>query len=209
MADKVQFYFSFRSPYSWLALYRISLIHNELPVEIQLIPVFPSRDKDNVMLSDQKKVKYIVKDVNRIATAYGLDMKWPESFDTDWLAVHIAYIYATEQDKGIPFCLAVYHARFVEGKDVGDEMIMREISLACGLDADTLIEAQTKRQYKRTLLQGMASAGEKGVFGVPFFVYKDSIYWGNDRLEWLLREINDNSGTLLPDLSVDPFRRPY
>ncbi|MFB3091559.1 MAG: 2-hydroxychromene-2-carboxylate isomerase [Gammaproteobacteria bacterium] len=209
MADKVQFYFSFRSPYSWLALYRISLIHNELPVEIQLIPVFPSRDKDNVMLSDQKKVKYIVKDVNRIATAYGLDMKWPESFDTDWLAVHIAYIYAAEQDKGIPFCLAVYHARFVEGKDVGDEMIMREISLACGLDADTLIEAQTKRQYKRTLLQGMASAGEKGVFGVPFFVYKDSIYWGNDRLEWLLREINDNSGTLLPDLSVDPFRRPY
>jgi len=86
---------------------------------------------------------------------------------------------------------------------------MREISLACGLDADTLIEAQTKRQYKRTLLQGMASAGEKGVFGVPFFVYKDSIYWGNDRLEWLLREINDSSGTLLPDLSVDPFRRPY
>ena len=209
MADKVQFYFSFRSPYSWLALYRISLIHNELPVEIQLIPVFPSRDKDNVMLSDQKKEKYIVKDVNRIASAYGLDMKWPEPFDTDWLAVHIAYIYAAEQGKGIPLCLAVYHARFVEGKDVGDEMMMREISLACGLDADTLIEAQTKRQYKRTLLQGMASAGEKGVFGVPFFVYKDSIYWGNDRLEWLLREINDSSGTLLPDLSVDPFRRPY
>ena len=208
MTDQIQFYFSFRSPYSWLAMYRINLLREKLSVELQLTPVCPPRDKENFMLSDQNKVKYIVMDVNRIATAYGLDMKWPKPFDTDWLAVHSAYIYAMEQGEQFPFCLAVYQARFIEGKDVGDEMVMRKISLACGLDADTLIEAQTKRQYKRTLLQGMASAGEKGVFGVPFFVYKDSIYWGNDRLEWLLREINDNSGTLLPDLSVDPFRRP-
>ena len=208
MTDQIQFYFSFRSPYSWLAMYRINLLREKLPVELQLTPVFPPRDKENFMLSDQNKVKYIVKDVNRIATAYGLDMKWPKPFDTDWLAVHSAYIYAMEQGEQFSFCLAVYQARFIEGKNVGDEMVMRKISLACGLDADTLIEAQTKRQYKRTLLQGMASAGEKGVFGVPFFVYKDSTYWGNDRLEWLLREINDNSGTLVPDLSVDPFRRP-
>jgi len=209
MADKVQFYFSFRSPYSWLALYRINLIRNELPVEIQLTPVFPSRDKDDVMLSDQKKVKYVVKDVNRMASAYGLDMKWPEPFDTDWLAVHISYIYAEEQGKGIPFCLALYHARFLEGKDVGDETIMREASLACDLDADTLIEVQGKREYKRKLLKGMVSAGNEGVFGVPYFLYRDSAYWGNDRLEWLLREINDNFGLAIPDLSSDPFKRPY
>lgn len=209
MADKVQIYFSFRSPYSWLALYRINLLRETLPVKFELTPIFPPRGKEKFMLSDQKKVKYIVKDVDRIATAYGLDMKWPEPFDTDWLAVHSAYIYAAEQGKGIPFCLAVYQARFIEGKDVGDELVMREISLACGLDADTLIEAQTKRQYKRTLLQGMASAGDKGVFGVPYFLYGDSAYWGNDRLEWLLREINGNSGLVVPDLSSDPLIRPY
>jgi 2-hydroxychromene-2-carboxylate isomerase len=209
MADKVQFYFSFRSPYSWLALYRINLIRDELPVEIQLTPVFPSRDKDDVMLSDQKKVKYVVKDVNRMASAYGLDMKWPKPFDTDWLAVHIAYIYAEEQGKGIPFCLALYHARFLEGKDVGDETIMREASLACDLDAESLIDAKSKREYKRKLLKGMVSAGDEGVFGVPYFLYRDSAYWGNDRLEWLLREINDNFGLAIPDLSSDPFKRPY
>jgi len=209
MADKVQIYFSFRSPYSWLALYRINLLRETLPVKLELTPIFPPRGKERFMLSDKNKVKYIIKDVNRIATAYGLDMKWPEPFDTDWLAVHIAYIYAAEQGKGISFCLAVYQARFIEGKDVGDEMVMREISLACGLDADTLIEAQTKRQYKRTLLQGMASAGDEGVFGVPYFLYGDSAYWGNDRLEWLLREINGNSGLAIPDLSGDPLIRPY
>ena len=209
MTDEVQYYFSFRSPYSWLALYRINVILDDLPVTIRLIPVFPPKDKENFMLSDKNKVKYIVKDVSRIAKAYGLNMKWPKPFDTDWLSVHCAYIYAMEQGKGIPFSLAVYHARFVEGKDVGKENTMRDIGIACDLDVVMLTEAQSKREYKRNLLQGMANAKEEGVFGVPLFVYKNAHYWGNDRLEWLIREINSNTAKDIPDLSADPFQRPY
>ncbi len=209
MTDKLQFYFSFRSPYSWLALYRINLIQEELPVDIQMIPVFPAKDKEDVMLSDQNKVKYIVKDINRVSSAYGLSIKWPKPFDTDWLAVHIAYIYAQEQGKGLPFCLALYNARFLEGKDIGDEQILRDVATGSGLEADALIDAQSKQEYKRTLLQGLAGAKEDGVFGVPYFVYKDSAYWGNDRLEWLIREISSDSEQVIPDLSSDPFKRPF
>jgi 2-hydroxychromene-2-carboxylate isomerase len=45
MTDKLQFYFSFRSPYSWLALYRINLNRKDLPVDIEMIPVFPAKEK--------------------------------------------------------------------------------------------------------------------------------------------------------------------
>lgn len=209
MTDKLQFYFSFRSPYSWLALYRINLIQKKLPVDIQMIPVFPAKDKEDVMLSDQNKVKYIVKDINRVSSAYGLSIKWPKPFDTDWLAVHIAFIYAQEQGKGLPFCLALYNARFLEGKDIGDEQILRDAATVSDLEADALINALSKREYKRILLQGMAGAKEEGVFGVPYFVYKDSAYWGNDRLEWLIREINSDSGIDVTDLASDPFKRPF
>ena len=209
MTDKLKFYFSFRSPYSWLALYRINLLHKELPVEMQMIPVFPAKDKENVMLSDQNKVKYIVKDINRMASAYGFGIKWPDPFDTDWLAVHLSYIYAQGQGKGLSFCLALYSARFLQGKDIGDEQILRDTATSCGLEADVLIEAQSKREYKRNLLQGIAIAKQDAVFGVPYFIYKDSAYWGNDRLEWLIRDINNNAGQSVPDLSSDPFKRPY
>lgn len=209
MLDVVRFYFSFRSPYSWLAMYRMNLIRDELPVEMEMIPVFPAGDKNDLMLSDQNKVKYITRDVDRLASAYGLAIQWPKPFDTDWLAVHITYIYAAEQGKGMAFCLAVYAARFIEGKDVGDEKIICELSDTCGLDTDALIEAQEKREYRKKLLQGMAQARKDGVFGVPFFRYKKTSYWGNDRLEWLVREINHKSGMDIPDLSTDPFKRPY
>ena len=209
MSEKLVFYFSFRSPYSWLALYRLNLIKEVVPVEIQMIPVFPAKDKGDVMLSNRDKVKYITKDIIRITTAYGLDIKWPDPFDTDWLIAHTAYIYAEEQGKGLPFCLALYHARFLHGKDIGNEEILRDLAIANGLDAQALIEALDIRKYKKKLLQGMSSAKHAGVFGVPFFVYKDSAYWGNDRLEWLIREINKCSGVETPDLSIDPFKRPY
>lgn len=209
MTDNLRYYFSFRSPYSWLSLYRINLIQDDLPVEIKMIPVFPAKDKEDVMLSDQNKVKYVVKDVDRVASAYGLETKWPDPFDTDWLAVHIAYIYAEEQGQGIPFCLALYKARFLKGFDIGEEQILRESATACGLDAEALMEAKNKREYKRKLLQGMANAKEEGVFGVPFFIYKNTSFWGNDRLEWLMREINSDTTKDIPDLSIDPFKRPY
>jgi len=209
MSDKLEFYFSFRSPYSWLSLYRINLVLDELPVEIQMIPVFPAKDKDDVMLSNQDKVKYIAKDIVRITTAYGLEIKWPKPFDTDWLIAHMAYIYAEEQGLGVPFCLALYNARFLQGKDIADEETLSKLATANGLDAQALIDALSKRQYKKKLLQGMSRAKHAGVFGVPYIVYKDSAYWGNDRLEWLIREINRDSELDIPDLSTDPFNRPY
>ncbi len=97
----------------------------------------------------------------------------------------------------------------MRGKDIGDEYILREVATAIGLDAQALIDAPDDRQYKKELLRGMSNAKHAGVFGVPFFVYKDSSYWGNDRLEWLVREVNRDSKADIPDLSTDPFKRPY
>ena len=75
---------------------------------------------------------------------------------------------------GEAFCQALYHARFLQGKDIADEEILRKLATANGLDAQALIDALSKRQYKKKLLQGMSRAKHAGVFGVPYIVYKDS-----------------------------------
>ena len=48
-----------------------------------------------------------------------------------------------------------------------------------------------------------------GVFGVPYFVYRERAYWGNDRLEWLLRDVAERLGRAVPDLRPDPLARPF
>jgi 2-hydroxychromene-2-carboxylate isomerase len=44
-----------------------------------------------------------------------------------------------------------------------------------------------------------------GIFGVPTFVLDGELFWGNDRLEWLIRRIEQSRGRAVPDLAAQPL----
>ena len=73
--EQVTFYFSFRSPYAWLAYHRIVRAGASLPVEFVRVPVFPPPDFPNDPAAVPAKLQYIAKDVARIAAAYGLSVR--------------------------------------------------------------------------------------------------------------------------------------
>ena len=47
-----------------------------------------------------------------------------------------------------------------------------------------------------------------GLVGVPSFVFEERIYWGNERLEWLLRDVCEQSGRPVPSLEDHVFGLP-
>ena len=51
----------------------------------------------------------------------------------------------------------------------------------------------------------MAEAQATGIFGVPTFVLDGELFWGNDRLEWLIRRIDQSRGRAVPDLAARPL----
>jgi len=209
MSDVVRCYFSFRSPYSWLAFYRLSRIKDQLPVGFEFVPCFPPDNSEKVSRKDLNKVSYISKDVRRFTEAYGLELKWPEPFDTDWLLPHAAYLYADEQGRGVDFANAAYAARFSKGLDIGCEDNLRATAAECGLDPDDLIRCANDENYRQRVLEGMARSRRDRMFGVPFFIYNEQTYWGNDRLDWLIRDIYRDANRTVPDLAEDPMARPY
>jgi len=209
MSEIIRFYFSFRSPYSWLACYRIQLIGNDLPVDFELIPVFPPEDFNNDPTLNDKKRDFITADIRRLTQAYGLSVTFPKQFDTDWIRPHSAFVYAEQQGIGMKFCLAMYAARFIEGKDIGRDEEIVKIAKNCDLDPDETLKASDDHTMQRLVMKGMAMGARDGLFGVPFFIYADKKYWGNDRIEWLLRDIYRDNGKDVPDLEQDPFLRPF
>ena len=81
-------------------------------------------------------------------------------------------------------------ARFVEGRDIAEDAVIREVLAATGFDpglADRglFVGAET---YARNLERAV----EAGVFGVPFYHVLDSDqrFWGQDRLEFLDRHLS-------------------
>jgi len=209
MSNTVKIYFSFRSPYSWLALYRIYHVQSDLPVDFELIPCFPPPDSGGALNYSESKKQYIGEDIKRFADAYGLELCWPEPFDTDWKRPHSAFVYANEQSAGMDFCLNAYSARFSEGLDIGRDDVIIGLAEVSRIDPDKTVNAADDSKIHRSVMKGMLRGNRDGLFGVPLFVYEGRKYWGNDRVEWLIRDIYQKEGKVLPDLKEDPFQHPF
>jgi len=207
--DTIRFYFSFRSPYSWLAFHRIDRAVKGMPVEIQRIPVYPPEKFDNDPAASPVKLRYVIADVGRIADAYGLTLRWPKAVDTDWILPHAAYLHAEDKGMGAAFAREVFAARFSEGEDVGDSETLAQLAAACGLDGEETLRAAREPALGRRLAEGIMAGVREGLFGVPFFVYRDQAFWGNDRLEWLVRAVRLDAGLPVRDLTADRMASPY
>jgi len=133
------------------------------------------------------------RDISRFAEVYGLPLKVPQQIDTDWGKPHGGFLFAQEKGKGREYGLRVYSARFSEGQDVGDQNLLGEIALACGLNQQEFFQSLVDSTYTGQLKECFGKAQGDGVFGVPTFVYCNEMFWGNDRIDWLVREVKKRS----------------
>ena len=135
-------------------------------------------------------------------------MQWPKPFDTDWKRPHSSFLYALDQGRAIEFGLTAFMARFSEGKDIGQDGALAGVAEQCGLQPDSIIQSADDSFFQRRVMKGAIRGQREGAFGVPFFIYRGHHYWGNDRLEWLLRDILIQSGIDAPILIDAAFDSP-
>jgi 2-hydroxychromene-2-carboxylate isomerase len=205
----VRFYFSFRSPYSWLAHHRLAHTAELAWEELEPVPVYPPDEKAMAALSPGRtKLGYMREDVERIAAGYGLAVRWPVSGDPDWTRPHAAFLYAQAERRGQVFAGALYDARFQRGEDLGDDGALRAAAEASGLDPDAVVAAADDPAWRQALWPGFERMRHDKVFGVPTFVLREERFWGNDRFEWLLRTLRTARGERVADLRADPWRPP-
>ena len=210
MSDVVRFYFSFRSPYSWLGFYRLQKIVDYLPVTFEYIPAYPLQGGSvDVASMSKQKMLYIGMDIKRFTDAYGLKLNWPKKVDTDWRVPSNIFFYAMDNNLGIEFALNAYSARFEQGLDIAEESVIKNVAKVTGLDPDAAYVSADDQHYQDRFEQYDDIKRKDRCFGVPIFIYNGNKYWGNDRLEWLIRDIFQSNKMDITDLSTDPFLRPF
>lgn len=74
-------------------------------------------------------------------------------------------------------------ATWCEERNVADDATLRAIVTEAGLAADALMHAvpETHQVFDAYTQEAM----DAGVFGVPWYVYQGTPFWGQDRLEFL------------------------
>lgn len=193
----IRFYFSFRSPYAWIAAERIEAELGDLGASIERIPIFPTPElfpNDPSTMPD--KIAYMAQDVPRLARERGLQVRFPSATDTDWALPHAAFLGAEPRGAGQRFMVEVFRKRFCEGLDVGEEAVVADAARRAGLDPEAILAAGRSDDLRAEVSAGWRRAAERDrIFGVPSFVYAGRLYWGQDRMHFLRSAVARKSGT--------------
>lgn len=80
---------------------------------------------------------------------------------------------------------ALLHALWSEEKDVMDSDVRVEVADSLGMDGARLLKMQDTPEIVAAWKASELEAKAHGVFGTPTWVYNDTLYWGQDRLQFL------------------------
>lgn len=201
----VDLYWSFRSPYSYLALPRIVTLSQRPDVKWNLRIVYPLaiRYPDYFKRQHPLAMRYILADCERVATFLGMPYRWPspdpvvQNMATREISPdqpHIDQltrlgIAANRQGKGIPFIAEVSRLLWdgrVTGWNEGTHLACAAERAGLNLvDLERAIEADPAGMTAE-IDANQAAQYEAGHWGVPLFVFDGEPFFGQDRLDLLV-----------------------
>ncbi len=84
---------------------------------------------------------------------------------------------------------AIMRARWAEERDIADEATLAAIAAALGQDAGALAARAATPEIAAAYEADTREAIDRQVFGAPTYVYRDELFWGQDRLDFLDRKL--------------------
>lgn len=195
MAEPIEFYFDFSSPYSYLASELIDDLAAKYGRKVKWRPMLLGaafqKTGSPLLVNVPLKGEYSMRDFSRSARYYGVPFKFPAKFPMATLSAARAYYWLHEQDcqKARDFAHAVFRAYWVDGRDISDAAVVLDIAATLGVDRNALSEAVATPAVKERLRAETDGAIAKGMFGAPYIIVDGEPFWGADRLpqieKWL------------------------
>ena len=189
MAQPIEFYFDFSSPYGYLAAQRIDQIGaahgREVAWKPFLIGTTFGTTGSQPLLDTPMKGDYARIDMPREARRIGVPFTIPTPFPFASVAACRAFYWLEDQDSAIAKSLAkgIYRAAFGEGRDMSGAGAVVGLAGGLGVDQEALAAALKDPAVKNRLRAEVEAGTARGVFGSPFIFVDGEPFWGHDRLE--------------------------
>ena len=190
MSATVDFFFSFRSPYSYLAGPRAFALADKYDVKVEFRPIRPMVTR-GIPLPMSKKL-YILLDAAREAERLGMDFgKIHDPIGDGALRCLYVSQYAKPIGKERAFVLRASRAIWAERTCMVEDKGLRISCQEVGLEWDKCLDAINDDGIKESIENNNAMLRELKQWGVPTFHIDGNVFWGQDRiddLEALLKE---------------------
>ena len=192
MTKPFEFYFDFASPYTFLAHKQIRKIEKENSIKVKYMPVLlgallkSAGIRANVDIPI--KGKYMVKDCRLCAEKNNIEFKFNNYFPIITLDLMRCVIVAEKKNFAQNFINKVFDAIWKDGLNLNDNLIIIKLLKNLDINPKTFLMKAVEQNIKDELKRRTDNAYSKGVFGLPSFIINNKIFWGQDRIEFVLNE---------------------
>ncbi|MFL5843417.1 MAG: 2-hydroxychromene-2-carboxylate isomerase [Solirubrobacteraceae bacterium] len=179
---RVDFFYSFRSPYSYLAGPRGFALADRHDVEVVFRGVIPMAMRGQAV--PRAKQLHTMRDVKREATRLGMPFgPVHDPIGAGAMRCLLVSEHAVDAGRARPFVLEASAAIWSRAVDVAQDAPLRAICEHAGLDWAACREALADPAIRARVDANTAALMGLGHWGVPLFVCDGERYWGQDRIE--------------------------
>tara|TARA_Y100000591_G_scaffold226646_1_gene197688 strand:+ start:347 stop:925 length:579 start_codon:yes stop_codon:yes gene_type:complete len=191
MNKRIDFYFDFISPYSYLAHKRIIQLHqrNNFNYKAVLLGGLHNLGKITAPAFNERKMKNMKNDCILISKKNKIPFKWNDKFPLNSLYLMRGFLLIdiTKKDK---FVDLFFDAYWKDNIDISNQENIKKIISQCNIEKKFFENGIKEQKVKDELKDLTDKAFNKDIFGAPTFIVNDKLFWGQDRLEYALEEFN-------------------
>ena len=192
MIKPFEFYFDFASPYTFIAHKQIRRIEKKNLIRMKYKPILlgdllkTAEIKPNADIP--VKAKYMIKDCKLWAEKYNIIFKFNNYFPIKTLDLMRCVLVAEKKGDSQNFIDKVFDAIWKDGLNLNDNKIIEKLLKNLDINAKTFLFESGDLKIKNELKKRTDDAIIKGIFGVPSFIVNNKMFWGQDRIEFVLNE---------------------
>ena len=196
MTDKsllvIDYYFSVLSDWAYMGGERFECLARRYGVAVnhkpmRLAKIYETTGGILLQKRSKQRQEYRLVELKRWSRHLGIPVNlFPKFYPTNDELASCAIIAAKQLrlDAGV-LANAILRAIWAHDMDISNPSTLTKIALGLGMDGDAIVAEARAARTISALDANTKQAQEAGVFGSPFYVFGDEIYWGQDRLQFL------------------------
>ncbi|MDO8434812.1 MAG: DsbA family protein [Candidatus Binatus sp.] len=196
MSDEllIKLYYDYKSPFAYLAMAPAYALIESHRVKLRYIPhELDVRGAFGGELEERperawRKVRYLYLDARRFANERGIIIRGPQKIFDSRLSL-MSGIFADRHGLFRAYSDRVFERFFKRELNIEDESALAAVMTEVGLDA-AAFHRYAGQDGQRDLKDAFAEGERDGVFGVPTFIVDGEPFWGNDRVEWVVKKLD-------------------
>jgi 2-hydroxychromene-2-carboxylate isomerase len=196
MSKTVEFYFDLGSPATYLAYTQLPKICAQTDTQLIYIPlllggVFKATGNASPATVPAKG-RYMFQDLDRYAKRYGVPLKFNPHFPINTLMLMRAVtgMQLRHPERFAAFIDCLFKALWVDGRSLDEPATVAAVLSENGFDPQEVLALTGDEEVKALLKDNTEKAVQRGVFGAPSMFVDNRLYFGQDRLDFVLEALS-------------------